>query len=121
MTGRQLYEKSLSLISETTDTAGFPDAQVISLINFVLFECFKINNSIRASKDLEKFAAPQQITAMTDTLTYDDDLTLIVIPYGLVSKLLESDDEIDKSNHFQEIYANYLNDSEKVEIMVVTL
>lgn len=121
MTGRQLFEKSLSLISETTDTAGFSDSQVASAINFVLVECFKINNSIRASKALEKLPAPQQITALTETITYDDELTLLTIPYGLISKLLVADDEIDKGRYFQEIYANYLNDSEKVEITVVTL
>ena len=121
MTAYQLYENALHLISEAPDTAGYSDEQAISIINMVLFETFRINNSIRIFNALEKLTEPQQITALTDELTYVDELLISVLPYGLASKFLMADNEVDKGQLYQELYANTLNDSAKTNIVVVTL
>ncbi len=107
MTAQQLLNTSLSLMSE--DSAEDYEAFAIPLINVLLAETFEVNNGLRIFNGKEPAASLQLVTNLTDTLEVEDILASSALPYGLASKLLFDDDDMNRMGYMTNQYANAVN------------
>ncbi len=91
MTVQNVYDRALALMYTTnTDTTDYDD-YVIPIINVMLSELFDINNGILLANDGTALTSIPTVTATTDTLTYEDEITTAIMPYGLAGTLLTED------------------------------
>lgn len=90
MTGTELLTHALALMDEDTTTTEY-NISSVSFINSLLAECFDINNSIRLSKSEAVLTSIPSISALSETLTYEDALVKAAFPYGLAGNLLGID------------------------------
>jgi hypothetical protein len=85
----------------------------IPLINIVLAETFDVNNRIRYSKDKAELTACPTITALTDTLTYEDELTRFALPLGLLCRLYVDEDNLAMLSVYKQEYAAAVNNADR--------
>lgn len=83
MTALQIFELASALIYETTDDDADSRNFSIKFLNIHLQECLKVENSIRRAKGTTELTAAPFITALTETIDYDGDLTRVALPYAM--------------------------------------
>ncbi len=108
-TADAIFDSVLALMfAEASDK---PDYQVnfISQLNMKLAETFEINNALRRRRDLAEFPEPPIITALTDEVDYEFEITRSMLPLGIAGDLYVDDDETGISNDYRERYQWLLN------------
>ena len=114
MTMQEMALLALSLLSESEEDLNTYDAGVIMReYNILLGECFDINNSIREAAGQAPLIEVPHITAMGDTLTYEEKLLRTALPYGLASAIV-FDDDVGKRQIFRNEYIAACNQFQKV-------
>jgi hypothetical protein len=111
MTGLDLLKNAIGLIDET-DTTPYEDT-VVPKINLVLAETFDLNNHRRHEKDKYALTEVPTITAIGDTLTYETELLLRVLPLGLLCRLYVSEGNIPILAMYQQEYAKAIAEAER--------
>lgn len=108
-TADAIFDSVLALMfAEASDK---PDYQVnfISQLNMKLAETFEINNALRRRRDLAEFPEPPIITALSDEVDYEFEITRSMLPLGIAGDLYVDDDETGISNDYRERYQWLLN------------
>lgn len=106
MTGTELFNL-------TTGVMGIPSANatsyvdtIIPQINMILAQTFNLENNNRAYIGTAVLATIPSITALSETLTYQDNVLRNVVVWGLAQLLALSDDDTIKSGFFESRYAD---------------
>ena len=91
MTVADVYDRALGLMYATS--ADKPDYNdfIIPVVNVLLGELFVTNNAILLAKEEEPLTSIPYVTAVGDTLTYEDEVLVSIIPYGIAGILLGED------------------------------
>ena len=111
MTGTDLLTNALALMNETDTTSH--EATAVAKINLVLVETYHENNRIRRSKDMESLTSIPVISALTETLTYENELLYRVLPLGLVCRLFVDEDNIPVLSMYKQEYASAIKDEDR--------
>ena len=104
MTANDLYERALALIAE--EDSSVYSAFAVPLINSLIADTYITNNTIRVYANKKPLDSIPAITALTDELPCEDTLTLAALPYGLASKLLIDDVDLNRMVFFYNMYVN---------------
>jgi len=110
MTGNELLNKTLAIINE--DRADYLNI-ALECINTLLSDTFNINNIILEAAGDAPLAAIPTISALTDTIPYDDSLVRSAFPFGLASYLIYDDGDMGKVQYFHNMYVNACQDLSK--------
>lgn len=103
-TVEQLYSMTKAIMFEKP-SSNIYDNYLIANLNRVLVELFQENNVLRVFNGKKKYDRPQQVSGRTDTLLYEDEIVLNVLPLGLASRFL-IDDDLNKYSIFATDYNN---------------
>ena len=111
MTGTQLLASAAAVIHDAhpSDYDGF----AVSWINILLAETFDINNRLRVAAGSAVLATIPQLSALTETLTYENKLVFNALPYGLAVKLIADDRD---SNFWNMLHAEYVNRINEMDV-----
>ena len=101
---QEIYALTKGLMFEKGSSAVYDD-YVIPNLNVILMDLFNENNVCRVFNGKNKLASPQQVTSLTDTLVYEDEYVLKVIPLGLAASFF-IDDDLQKWSIFDTKYNN---------------
>lgn len=114
MTGTELLNLALPLMYSTSATEY--QASAVPIINLLLEDCLNIQNSYLAAKNESELLEAPTISALSETLPYENVINRKVLPYGLAGYLYGEDDaavatqrmnkyEYEKANNYK---ANYV-------------
>ena len=103
-TVEQLYSMTKAIMFEKP-SSNIYDNYLIANLNRVLVEVFQEHNVLRVFNGKKKYDRPQQVSGRTDTLLYEDEIVLNVLPLGLASRFL-IDDDLNKYSIFATDYNN---------------
>lgn len=119
MTVNDVFTQGLALIqakpADDTEMTGY----AVAWVNQMLAETFDIENSIRRFEGTSELTEPQEVTALTDTLTYNWRLVRAAFPKGIASRALYDEDNSLAENFLMEYYSA-INDAAKVTVGLVT-
>ena len=104
MTANDLYENALALIAE--EDSSVYSAFAVPLINSLIADTYITNNTIRVYNNKEPLDAIPVISELTDELPCEDTLVSAALPYGLASKLLIDDVDLNRMVFFYNMYVN---------------
>ena len=108
MTGTQLLTKAIGLF-DATDTTPYLTTS-IDAINGLLAENFDVNNNILVKIEEEPLTVIPEITALTETIPYEDRLVKYAFPYGLAEKLIVGERDTSLISYFHQKYIDAVND-----------
>lgn len=110
MTGQDVFQLTMDILSEAeADNTEFKD-RCARLLNHLMRQTFAVNNSLRASKGRDPMTETPQISALTDTMPYEDELCGTAFPYGLAEKYVFDENDFQKVTYFNSLYASAVND-----------
>ena len=92
MTGKQLYEQTLSLLGMTDEDAAELEPRAAGCINQMLSDHLYENNAMLYSRGCHGSAAAAQISDLEEEIPYEEMLVRECFPYGLAAMLIASDD-----------------------------
>ena len=104
MTGQQLFDLAVGRMGISPSNATSYADTIIPQINTILAEDFTIENNVREYNAIAVLTVIPQITALTETLTYQDDVLKNVVTWGLCQQLAVSDGEFALANYFGDKY-----------------
>lgn len=104
MTGQQLFDLSVGRMGISPSNATSYSDTIITQINGVLAETFTLENNVREYKAITVLTAIPQITLLSETLTYQDDVLKNVVSWALCQQLAVSDSEFALANYFGDKY-----------------
>lgn len=85
----------------------------IMSINVILSETFDTNNEIMRSNGLEPLTVAPEIVKIDDEIPYDKNLIKACLSYGLASKLILEDNDLNKFNFFNGMYIQAMQNNTK--------
>lgn len=118
-TAQNLFDRTIGMIgisssNSSTYTESFPQQ-----VNTVLAECFEIENSNRLSKGVAVLTAIPTVSALIDSIDYQD-IMKQTLSYGLAMYLSLSDDDTIKAQFFNTQYEDAKNRAEKGVPVIIT-
>lgn len=113
MTAQELFDLSLSLMGLTSTEAQISESIYFSNLNIILSQTFGLENVNREYKELDVLTTPQVVSALSDVLTYQDNVLKNVVVFGVAQLLAMNDDDYDKSGFFEQRYADGMNREDK--------
>lgn len=113
MTAQELFDLSLSLMGLTSTEAQINENIYFSNLNIILSQTFGLENVNREYKELDVLTTPQVVSALSDVLTYQDNVLKNVVVFGVAQLLAMNDDDYDKSGFFEQRYADGMNREDK--------
>ena len=84
-TAQQIFEMASALIYEGVEDDAESKAFSVAFLNIHLQKCLNIENSIRRYNGETELTEAPYLTALTETVNYDDSLTRDALPYALAS------------------------------------
>ena len=103
MTAESIYKTALGLMSETPAKAKGYAELVVPTVNFMLGDCFRENNTIRAGKGKEELSEIPEISDISQEVPFESELCRVCLVNGLAGYLL-LDDDTNKAGYFLEKY-----------------
>ena len=116
MTGSGLLTSALALVGDN-NPADY-ESLGISCINIILAETYEINNRLRVAAGLAVLTSIPEVTALSETLTYEPMLVRRALPYGLAVQLIL--DERDASL-WNVLHAKYIDALRNIDVGFVEL
>lgn len=104
MTAQQLFDLTVGIMGITPANASSYSDVIIPQMNTILAETFTLENNYRAFLGISLLTTIPTVTALTDTLTYQDSILRNVVTYGIAQMLSVSDDEYARANYFGDKY-----------------
>ena len=117
MTANDIVSTTMVLMCEDADAKSDWSSAFISVLNLLLSELFDVNNSILAAAGEDELTEIPTVSALTDTVAYNDGLCRRVLPYGAAGMLLAEDNpalcsqyknkyEYEKANAYRAVYSD---------------
>lgn len=120
MTAQELYVRTIGIMGITEANATTYAETIIPQINTVLGDCFKLENNNREYEGIALLTAIPVVTTLSDTITYQENLVINVLPYGIAQLLALSDDDTIRANYFGFKFAeNYNKETKLIPVEVV--
>lgn len=114
MTAQQLYDLTVGMMGITPSNATSYNDTIIPQMNTILAQTFTLENTVRAYKGLTELTTIPTVSALTDTLTYQDSVLKNVVLWGLARLLALSDDETIKASFYGQQFADGYNSENKL-------
>lgn len=103
MVAKDVFNIAMGLLQED-DTADF-EVFAIPMLNVILGETYNVNNSLRRYANKEMLTDIPQIVSLNDELIYESYLLINAFPYGLASKIMLDDTDLNKMAFLHNQYA----------------
>lgn len=104
MTAQGLFDLSVGVMGISPANATSYADTIITQINAMLADTFALNNNNRLAAGLTELSAIPVVSALGDTLTYQDNILRNVLPWGVAQQLSVGDDEFARANYFGDKY-----------------
>ncbi len=114
MKAYNVYEKALALMFEAPGEDKSFKRMYLPILNLLVEECFKYENSVRESEGKEKISRAPRITDAESEIPYCDELCNIALPYGLASFFYQDDGENGKATLYRNRYIDALDELAKI-------
>jgi len=103
MTAQEIFNRTIGTMGMLASNATTYQTPFPQQLNTVLAETFKIENGLREFKGLTRLTSIPVVTALTDTVDYQEDM-LLMLSYGCAMYLSLSDDDTVKAQFFNQQY-----------------
>ena len=113
MDGNELLKRAMALYAETDTNDEDVKALSVPYINMVLAETFDVNNRMRQYAGKEPLESIPEITALDETIQYEDKLVKLALPYGLAAKLYFDEDDNPRLTMFLQEYSDRVNQCDR--------
>jgi len=108
MTAQQLFDLTVGIMGVTPANATSYTDTIIPQINTILANTFSLENNNREYAGLVELTVIPTVAALSDNLTYQDNVLRNVVVYGLAQLLSLSDDDTIKAGCYETRYGeNY--------------
>lgn len=111
MTGNEVLKLAYDIMSEEESSNTEFTAFAPGILTVLLAETWACNNNLRKSKGLEELTEIPTVTAetMDQPLTYEMEIQLTVLPYGICEKYADGDGDTVKTGYYNSLYVNGVN------------
>ena len=106
MDAQELFDYSVGIAGISANNAQNYLPTYIHQLNATLAETFKLENNNRLFKGVAILDAIPYLTALTDIIPYQDNIVRNVLPYGVLTHLQLSDDDVVKTGYYNSRYAD---------------
>ena len=114
LTVQQIFDRAIFIMDEqsstgstdTTDTSDYK-SRTVGIINTLIQECYPYSDTFTRPKKANRRGVADFVTSMDDEVDLDDYICGSVMPHGLASYLLSTEDK-DLSNFFYQRYQELL-------------
>ena len=106
MTAQQLFDLTVGIMGVTPANATSYTDTIIPQINTILANTFSLENNNRQFAGLTELTVIPTVSALSETLTYQDNVLRNVVAFGLAQLLSLSDDDTIKAGFFETRYAD---------------
>lgn len=106
MTAQQLFDLTVGIMGVTPANATSYTDTIIPQINTILANTFSLENNNREYAGLVELTVIPTVSALSDNLTYQDNVLRNVVVYGLAQLLSLSDDDTIKAGFYETRYAD---------------
>lgn len=115
MTAQQLFDLTVGIMGVTPANATSYTDTIIPQINTILANTFSLENNNREYAGLVELTVIPTVAALSDTLTYQDNVLRNVVVYGLAQLLSLSDDDTIKAGFYETRYGdNYAKERKTI-------
>ena len=114
MTAQQLFDLTVGIMGITPANASSYNDTIIPQINAVLAMSFKLENNNRQFAGLTELTVIPTVSALSDTLTYQDNIIRNVLVYGVAQLLSLSDDDTIKAGFFENRFFEGMKNEKKL-------
>lgn len=104
MTAQELFSLAVGRMGVTPSNATSYNDTIIPQINTILADTFTLENNVRVSLGLTPLTSIPEVTALSQTLTYQDSILKNCVAWGVCQLLALSDDDTIKSGFFESRY-----------------
>jgi hypothetical protein len=104
MTAQELYDQIVLNMGIAPADAGAYDTIILGQINAILAQTFSLENNNRAFKGLTELTVIPTISALSDVLTYQDNVLRNVVSWGVSQLLALTGEEYTKASAYSQIY-----------------
>ena len=115
VTANDVYTLALSFLGERPADNDMKNYYAIPWLNMLLHECLPYENSMRAFNGTAKLLTAPTLTALTDTIDYQDSITRVALPYGLASLVFQDDDNEYRAEKYRNLYTSALSECQKTK------
>lgn len=106
MTVQQLLNMTLGISGITPANGVSYLDTVVSQVNVLLAQNFDLENNNRLFLGMDELTSIPQVTALTDTIPYLNNIVTRVLVWGLAQLLSLSDDDVVKAGFFENRYGD---------------
>jgi len=106
MTAQQLFDLTVGIMGVTPANATSYTDTIIPQINTILANTFSLENNNREYAGLVELTVIPTVAALSDNLTYQDNVLRNVVVYGLAQLLSLSDDDTIKAGFYETRYGD---------------
>jgi len=115
MTAQQLFDLTVGIMGVTPANATSYTDTIIPQINTILANTFSLENNNREYAGLVELTVIPTVAALSDNLTYQDNVLRNVVVYGLAQLLSLSDDDTIKAGFYETRYGdNYAKERKTI-------
>lgn len=118
MTGREALEIAANMVHETDLSLYAATAK--SWLNVILGELYEIANRRREGRGEEPFHSLPQIHSLDEELPYDEELSVRVIPKGLVARLFSEDCDNAQLAMYRQDYMTAAQECDRAVCKIIT-
>lgn len=108
MTVQELFKLTVGIIGVTSNNATSYLGTLVPQVNTILAQTFELENNNREYLGLELLTEIPEVTSVSDTLTYQDNVLRKVVVWGLAQLFALSDDDVVKAGFFENRFADYM-------------
>jgi hypothetical protein len=120
MTVQQLFNLTIGMMGMDSSNATTYEGPFIPQLNVILAQTFMLENNVRTKKALDLLTAYPTMDGMTNDLTYQDELLLRVVPWGVAQLMSLTDDDYVKAGFYGARFADEYNRASQLIATVVT-
>lgn len=114
MTGQQLFDTTTSLMGIAPADATSYQETILPQINIILAKTFNLENNNRAYKSLALLTSIPELTALSQTIDYQQNVLMNVVVYGLAQLLALSDSDTINAGFFETRFADGMRNESKL-------
>ena len=118
MTGREALEIAANMVHETD--LSLYTATAKSWLNVILGELYEIANRRREWRGEEPFHSLPQLGGLDEELPYDEELSVRVIPKGLVARLVSEDCDNAQLAMYRQDYMTAAQECDRAVCKIIT-
>ncbi len=113
MTGYELTDAALSLLTLSRAQAPEYTEFALGFINMLLCETNGANNTIRLERNKPELETPPVLASLDDEVISEPELFGYALPCGLCAKFILDDGDMARTAYFQNEYVNAVNSASR--------